>query len=95
MALGGRVTLGENIGAGNGTAAHWPGGSGNLMATATFGGGSVKLQVQMPDGTYVDVDGVSLTAAGTKYFHLGPGLIRAVVTTASAVYVYAAVANDT
>lgn len=92
-ALGGRVTLGENISA---TAAGvaWPGGDGVFMATATFGGGTVKLQCQMPDGTYVDVENASLTAAGTKYFHAAPGLIRVNIATATAVYAYAAVVNS-
>lgn len=96
MAQGGAAVLGENAGAGNGSAVAWPGGQGVFMATATFGGGTVKLQTQMRDtnGTWVDVDGASLSAAGTKVFYLGPCPIRMVATTATAVYAYAAVVKD-
>lgn len=93
MAKGGRVTLVANASA-TGSALKWPGGRGVFMAEATFGGGTVKLQTQTPNGTWIDVDGASVTAAGTKVFYLGPCLIRANIATSTAVYAYAAVTND-
>lgn len=93
MAKGGRVTLVENASA-TGSAKQWPGGKGVFMAEATFGGGTVKLQTQTPNGTWIDVDGASVTAAGMKVFDLGPCQIRANIATATAVYAYAAVVND-
>jgi hypothetical protein len=61
----------------------WPGGKGTFLASATFGGGTVKLQVMGPDGTnYIDVGtDTTLTAAGG-----GRSYIRANVATATAVY---------
>ena len=89
MANGIKITLLSNASAGNGTAAIWPGGKGIFMAEATWGGGSAKLQMQTPNGTWIDVDGVSLTANGTKAIDIPAGQIRAVTATASAAYVYA------
>jgi hypothetical protein len=75
-----------------GSAVVLKGGTYSFMATATFGGGSVKLQVLLPDGTtWVDVAGGSLTAAGaTAGLALPPGSYRANITTATAVYAYVA-----
>lgn len=84
-----RGTLLENASA-TGAAVKWPGGRGVFMAEATWGGGSVKLQMQTPNGTFVDIDGASLTANGTKAFDAPAGFIKAVVATATAVYAYAA-----
>lgn len=65
------------------------------MATATFGGGTVKLQVLLADGsTWVDVAGGSLTAAGaTAVLWLPPGSYRVNIATATAVYAYLASAS--
>lgn len=90
MANGGRLTLAENATA-TGSAFNWPGGQGVFMAEATFGGGTVKLQTISPNGTWVDVDGAALTAAGTKVFYLGACQIRVNIATATGVYAYAAV----
>lgn len=58
-----------------------------LIATATFGGGSVKLSALASDGsTYVDIANGSLTAAGTLTADLAPGSYRLTVTTATGVY---------
>lgn len=87
-----KVALMENAAAGNGAAKFWPGGKGIFTAVATFGGGSVKLQVKALDGstgTFVDVTSASLSAAGMVAFELPPGEIRAVGATASAIYAYA------
>lgn len=83
------LTLASNAGAGNGTGLYWQGGKGTFTAEATFGGGSVKMQYKTINGTFVDVDGATLSAAGTKFFELAAGEVRVVITTASAVYAYA------
>lgn len=76
----------------------WPGGPGMFTAVATFGGGTVKLQYLLPDGsTWADADTGSgtlyttLTAAGGGGFEFPPGQqIRVSITTATAVYASAA-----
>ena len=95
MAQGGASVLGENIAA-TGAAVAWPGGQGVFMATATFGGGTVKLQTKMRDAnaTWVDVENASLTAAGTKVFYLPPCEVRVNIATATAVYAYCGVVKD-
>jgi hypothetical protein len=68
----------------------WPGGRGWFSAKATWGGGSVGLQYLLPDGaTYVAAH-TALTADGGVAFELPPCLVKAVVTTATAVYATAA-----
>lgn len=71
-----------------GTAVLWPGGKGTFTAQATFGGGTVKLQVLGPDGTnYIDVGSdTTLTAAGGGNFELPRCYIRVNIATATAVY---------
>lgn len=65
----------------------WPGGKGCFAVKATFGGGSVALQFLGPDGTtWITPASGSLTADGAITFELPPCLIRALVTTATAVY---------
>lgn len=83
-------TLAENAGAGNGSAVGVKAGIYVLQATATFGGGSVKVQSLMKDGsTWVDVSGGSLTAAGQSVgLYLPAGQYRSVIATASAVYAH-------
>lgn len=73
-----------------GAAFQWPGGRGFFAVGATFGGGSVALQFQAPDGTWAGVPNlqgtaISITAAGGQAFDLPPCSIRAAVTTATAV----------
>ena len=85
---GSNTTLVSNASA-TGDAKSWQGGKGLFTAEATWGGGTVKLQFKTINGTWVDVDGVSLTADGTKEFELPIGEIRANVATATAVYAYA------
>ena len=58
-----------------------------FLAEATFGGGTVKLQIKLPQGNYADVTSGSLTANGmTVGLNLPPGTYRANVATATAVY---------
>lgn len=59
-----------------------------LCATATWGGGSLDLQRQSPDGsTLVDVStSTKLTANGYATVYLSPGWYQLTVATATAVY---------
>lgn len=65
------------------------GGRYSVMAQATFGGGSVKLQATLPDGTtYISVgSSTDFTAANTALVvvELPPGSYKATITTATAV----------
>ena len=86
------ITLLSNAGAGNGADIGFNGGVCVFGADATFGGGSVKLQIKLATGTYADVASSSLTAAGISgVLYLPPGTYRAVATTATAVYAYLSV----
>lgn len=80
------VILCENAGAGNQADKVWEGGKTAFMAEGTFGGGSVKLQIKLPQGTYFDVASSSLSAAGYLVFDLPAGTYRAVTATGSAFY---------
>lgn len=85
------VTLLTNAAA-TGAGQSWPGGRGLFVALATFGGGSVGLEFLGPDGTTwlpcqsVAGAAVTLTAAGSVLFEQPPGLLRASVVTATAVF---------
>jgi len=81
------IILAENAGAGNGPDKLWVGGTTAFVAEGTFGGGSAKLQIKLPQGTYADVTGVTLSAAGMIVADLPPGEYRAVLATGSAFYV--------
>lgn len=63
-----------------GTGVSWPGGYGEWWAEGTFGGATLTLQKQTPNGTWmaVDADAV-LTAAGRMGFVLAQGDIRVAV----------------
>lgn len=63
------------------------GGRYGVDATATFGGGSVKLQKLLGDGsTFVSVSsGTDFTAAGYNTVSLPPGQYRFTIATATAV----------
>ena len=69
----------------------WPGGTGMFTGEATFGGGSITLQVLTPNGTWVAVGSdTTLTAAGAAGFILPNGArIRASIAIATAVFAYA------
>lgn len=83
---GDAVILCENAGAGNQADKTWKGGKTAFIAEGTFGGGSVKLQIKLPQGNYFDVPSASLTAAGYFVADLPPGTYRAVTATGSAFY---------
>lgn len=62
------------------------GGKYSLIATATFGGGNLQLQILALDGsTWINL-GTAITAAGNQTYDLPPGSYRIAVTTATAVY---------
>lgn len=78
----------ESVVAVDQTAFELRGGRYGVLCTATFGGGSVKLQVQLPDGTFVSVVAATdFTANSTAMVtvDLPPGQYRATITTATAV----------
>lgn len=86
VASKGTVTLLSNASA-TGSGKRWPGGRSMFIVSATFGGGTVKLQTLAGDGTtWVDVASGSLTAAGTLTMDLPLGQYRANVATSTAVY---------
>ncbi len=64
------------------------GGAYGVFVTATFGGGSVKLQRLSLDGsTYVSVaSATDFSAAGGTLVNLPPGSYRFTIATATAVY---------
>ena len=65
----------------------WPGGKGVFAAKATWGGGSVAFQYLLPDNTtWATPEDGTLSADGGFVFELPPCMIRAEVTTATAVY---------
>lgn len=68
------------------------GGKYAAAAIATFGGGSVKLQVLGPDGsTYLSVaSGADFSAAGYATVDLPPGQYRFTIAAATAVYAWIA-----
>jgi hypothetical protein len=68
---------------------YWAGGRGIFMVTATWGGGSVKLQYQAPDGTWFDVGAAAtLTANSMVMVELPPGNVKVVKATATGVYAW-------
>lgn len=87
-----RIDLLSN-GSGTSGSFDWPGGDGVFFVeAATFGGGNVALQLQGPNGNWVPVINyatttpISLTAVGMANFRAPAGPMRAVATTATAVY---------
>jgi hypothetical protein len=82
-----KVALLSNAAAGNGADVVWPGGVTVMAAEATFGGGNVKLQIKLDQGTYADIASSTLSAAGiTAALYLPQGTYRAVAATGSAFY---------
>lgn len=87
MGIRNKLTLLSNAGAGNGASFVQPGGKYTMIGEATYGGGSQKLQMKTENGTFVDVAGSTLSAAGTLTVELPPGEVRCVATTATVNYV--------
>ena len=90
MSIKGAVSLAENAAAGNGDDKMWAGGKTAFVATGTFAGGSIKLQIKIDIGqaaaVYADVPSMSHSAAGILTADLPPGTYRAVMATGSAFY---------
>lgn len=87
-----RVDLLTNISvAGNGAGFVWSGGAGAFVAEGTIGGSALKLQMQTPQGTWIDIDpALTFSTLSNSYGFLIPaGQIRAVLTGGSPVNVYA------
>ena len=59
-----------------------------LVASATWGGGNIKLQILGPDGaTYLDLPSATLSANGTLTVYLPDNaVVKLDITTATAVY---------
>lgn len=85
-----RVDLLENASA-TGSAKAIKAGRYILMAEGTFGGATVTVTIESPNGTFVTLAGSSLTAAGTSsVLYIPSGNAKGVLTsgTPSAMYVY-------
>lgn len=90
----GKITLLNNVAA-TGSSFVWPGGTGVFMAEATWGGGSVSLEYQLPNGAWVAAGPeTTLTANGGGVFELPPCNIRASVSVATGVYATATHRGD-
>lgn len=90
----GKFVLLSNAAA-TGSSFAWPGGTGVFMAEATWGGGSVSLQYQLPNGAWVAAGAdTTLTANGGGVFELPPCNIRAAVSVATAAYATATHVGD-
>lgn len=93
MARRGQIQIANNAGVGATAAIDWPGGKGSITVEATFGGGNIALQMQTPNGTWVQaynpaMAALSFTVAGIYYFDLCAGPMRVNITTATAVFAY-------
>lgn len=89
-------TLATGAGPGESTPVDWEGGEGMLAVSAgVWGGGSVALQMQFPDGNYYTVQNyatttpISLTANGTANFRAPAGKLALLITTATGVNAWA------
>ena len=73
-----------------GAAQSWDGGDCVFMAEGTFAGATLQLQIQSPQGTWLNVTGASLTAAGAVLnLKVPPGNVRCLVTgTPTAMYAW-------
>jgi len=63
------------------------GGKYQFAVAATFGGGSVGIEMLGPNGSSWLLVATALTAAGVATYDLPPGQYRVVIATATAVYV--------
>lgn len=62
------------------------GGKYGVVASATFGGGSITLQILAPDGTTYVTALTAFTAAGYSTVDLPPCVCKIAIATATAVY---------
>lgn len=82
------IALAENVAASTTTGKSVPGGKFLFMAEATWGGGNAKLQIQTPNGTWIDVPSSTLSANGMLQVEIPRGLARVVFATGTALYAY-------
>jgi len=82
------IVLAENVAASTTTGKSIPGGKFLLMAEATWGGGNVKVQIQSPNATWIDVPNSTLSANGMLQLELPRGQARVVFATGTALYAY-------
>lgn len=69
---------------GNGTAAEFTGGKATLSVYGTFGGGTLKWQRSLDNGTtYIDIADATGTAAYEVNLECGPAKIRPVLSGAT------------
>jgi hypothetical protein len=82
------VELLNAAGTGDGSAVLWPGGHSTFVASSgSWGGGSIKLQIQVSGtNSWADVSSITLSADGIVSGFLPPGSYRAVATTATGNY---------
>jgi len=83
-----RVDILSNAGAGNGSPFEWRGGRGVMVTEATFTGGSVKLQMQGPQGNWIDVPNAEAFNNDILKFELPQSQVRAVVSAAGVAAAY-------
>lgn len=83
------ITLANGVSA-TGPSVSWSGGAGTFSAEATWGGGTVTLQVQSGNGTWIAVGSdTTMTANAIAGFILPKGaVIRALIATATVVFAY-------
>lgn len=87
-----RVDLFSNVSAaGNGVGQAWPGGAGALVVEGTPAGSVFKMQMQTPQGTWIDIDpALSFATLPATYGFLIPaGQIRGVLTGGAPANIYA------
>lgn len=83
------LTLLENSGAATSAGKDWGGGYGCLFGEGSFNGGSMALEAQTPNGTWIAVGtATTLTANGLGGFFLPECKIRVVTTLGTGFYAY-------
>ena len=89
-------TLATALGPGQTPPIDWEGGEGTLAVNSSaWGGGSVALQIMMPDGNYYTVQNyatttpISMTSNGTANFRAPAGKLSLLITTATNVNAWA------
>lgn len=82
-----KVVLATNAGVGNTASFQCEGGNFKFSATATWGGGNIKLQQKGSDNvTWIDISGATMAADSIINVVMAAGEVRAVITTATGVY---------
>jgi len=88
------LTLLENSGAATSAEKDWGGGYGCLFGEGSFGGGTLRLEAQTPNGTWVAVGATTtLSANGLGGFFLPECKIRVVATLGTGFFAYVRTMN--